>query len=49
MQASRETLDRTMTDVAIVILPEQTGDFFPQPADAEWATRNELGASRTAH
>ena len=36
LDATRETLGRTITEADIVLHAGQTGDFFPHHMDAEW-------------
>jgi acyl dehydratase len=48
LEASRETLGRTITETDIVLHAGQTGDFYPHHMDAEWCKTQEFG-QRVAH
>ena len=48
LNATRETLGRTITETDIVIHAGQTGDFFPHHMDAEWCKTQDF-KQRIAH
>lgn len=48
LDATRETVGRTITETDIVLHAGQTGDFFPHHMDAEWCKTQDFG-QRIAH
>jgi acyl dehydratase len=48
IDASRQTMGRTITEADIVLHAGQTGDFFPHHMDAEWCKTQDFG-QRIAH
>lgn len=48
LQATRETLGRTITETDFVMHAGQTGDFFPHHMDAEWC-KGQPFKERIAH
>ena len=48
LDATRETLGRTITETDIVLHAGQTGDFFPHHMDAEWCKTQDFKL-RMAH
>src|ERR1700692_686248 len=48
LDATRETLGRTITETDIVLHAGQTGDFFPHHMDAEWCKTQDF-KQRMAH
>jgi len=48
LNATRESVGRTITETDIVLHAGQTGDFFPHHMDAEWCKTQDFG-QRIAH